>query len=66
MKLLPDWDARHRLSLSGTWTLPSPRGFLKYVVGGWEIGSVAILQSGNPLTIFTDAPFDPLIDSWVK
>jgi Carboxypeptidase regulatory-like domain/TonB dependent receptor len=57
-----DWDARHRLSLAGTWNLPSPRGFLKYVVGGWEIGSVAILQSGTPLTIFTDAPFDPVLD----
>lgn len=57
-----DWDARHRFSLSATWQLPSP-SFLKPLLGGWEIGSVAILQSGTPFTVFTSAPFDPILDA---
>jgi hypothetical protein len=30
---------------------------LKPVLGGWEIASVAILQSGNPMTIFNGTDF---------
>jgi hypothetical protein len=53
-----DWDARHRFSLSGTWEIPSPtHRLLKAVLGGWEFGSVTILQSGNPITIFNGAPY---------
>ncbi len=59
-----DWDARHRFSLSATWELPGPsHGFLRTALGGWEFGSVTILQSGNPITIFNGAPFAPLLDA---
>jgi hypothetical protein len=54
-----DWDATHRFTLSGTYEVPSPKqGFLKPVLGGWEITSVSILQSGNPITIFNGADFE--------
>jgi hypothetical protein len=57
-----DWDARHRFSLSGTYEIPSPRWrYVKTLLGGWEFGSVWILQSGNPITIYTSAPFTPIL-----
>jgi len=54
-----DWDATHRFALAGTYEIPSPRNnkFLKPVLGGWEVGSVWILQSGNPITIVNQADF---------
>jgi hypothetical protein len=54
-----DWDATHRFALAGTYELPSPRNnrYLKPVLGGWEVGSVWILQSGNPITIVNQADF---------
>lgn len=55
-----DWDARHRLSLTGLYNLPSlpqvPLAVRK-VLGGWELGSTIIVQSGYPFTVFTSAPF---------
>ena len=62
-----DWDARHRFALSATWELPGPQhGLMRTVFGGWEFGSVWILQSGNPLTIVNRNPFDPILDSTGK
>ncbi len=59
-----DWDARHRFSLSATWEIPGPsHGLAKMALGGWELGSVTILQSGNPITIFNGAPFAPQLDA---
>jgi len=54
-----DWDATNRFTLSGTYEIPSPKGntFLKSALGGWEVTSVSILQSGNPITIFNGADF---------
>ena len=53
-----DWDAKQRFTLSGTYQLPTPREwFLKSVLGGWELASVWILQSGNPMTIFNGTDF---------
>ena len=53
-----DWDAKNRFTLSGTYQIPGPQPrFLKHALGGWELGSVWILQSGNPITIFNGADF---------
>lgn len=63
---LSDWDARHRFSFSGYYRLPTPFArvpFVRNVLGGWEWTSVAILQSGNPFTVFTSAPFQGNFDA---
>jgi len=53
-----DWDATHRFTLSGTYEVPSPKQrFLKSTLGGWELASVSILQSGNPVTIYNGTDF---------
>jgi hypothetical protein len=53
-------DIRHRFTFSSVYELPfgKDRAFLsnhplRYVVGGWSLGSVATLQSGAPFTVTT-------------
>lgn len=61
-----DWNVPNRLSFSGSYELPSFQGsnaLVHRVFGGWEISSTVILQSGTPFTVFTGAPFQPVLDS---
>lgn len=59
-----DWassnsDVRHRVNLATTYQLPfgkgkkyaSDRGAVSHIVGGWEVGALAVLQSGLPFTV---------------
>jgi hypothetical protein len=58
-----DWassnsDARHRVNLATSYQLPFGKGKrfatdgpANYVVGDWEVGGVAVLQSGLPYTV---------------
>jgi hypothetical protein len=60
-----DWgsftdDARHRAVFSWVYELPFGAGKrwlssnpIRYVVGGWSLGSVSTLQAGPPVTIVT-------------
>lgn len=60
------WDHRHRFSFSGTYELPTPfRGNLagKYLLGGWQISLLSILQSGSPFTVLNYNPYNPVLDS---
>lgn len=57
-----DWDFRNRFSFSGLYQLPTPQGagaFGRHVLGGWEFGSIAILQSGPPYNVVSTANFQP-------
>ncbi|MCI0336381.1 MAG: TonB-dependent receptor [Acidobacteria bacterium] len=47
---LSDFDARHRLVVSGIYELPF-RG--TRMVEGWQLGMIVQLQSGNPVNIVT-------------
>jgi hypothetical protein len=59
-----DWassnsDTRHRVNLASTYQLPfgpgrkhlNAGGAAGHIVGGWEIGGIAVLQSGLPFTV---------------
>ena len=48
-----DFDARHHFTFSGIYDLPFSRNRL---VSGWRIGTIAQLQSGNPLNIVAGSP----------
>jgi hypothetical protein len=48
-----DFDARNHFTFSGIYDLPFTGNRLK---SGWEIGTVAQLQSGNPLNIVAGSP----------
>ena len=61
-----DWDARHRFAFAGSYLLPDPGGsssLLKRLLGGWQVTGTGILQSGLPFTVFTSAPFTPILDA---
>jgi Carboxypeptidase regulatory-like domain len=57
---LADFDATHRLVLSGSWEIPWDKPFrqgnhfLHKLTEGWQLNGIAAFQSGNPFTIFSD------------
>jgi Carboxypeptidase regulatory-like domain len=60
---LADFDISKRFTLDSLWTLPSPfqHGVGNAVLGGWQVSSIVVLQSGTPFTVYTSAPFAPII-----
>ncbi len=51
-----DFDARHRFTASGLWTLPifpHGKGVLHSVLGGWQLGGILQAFSGFPWTPVT-------------
>lgn len=46
-----DYDIRHRLTLSLTYDLPSKKSPLQ-LLEGWQISSIATLESGEPYTLY--------------
>jgi len=45
------FDAKNRFTLSGVYRLPQPNiRFLSILLGGWEVSTLAIAQSGTPFT----------------
>jgi hypothetical protein len=47
-----DYDARHRLTVAGTYELPFMRG--NSFAGGWSVNAVVTLQTGTPFTVYSD------------
>ncbi len=61
-----DWDVRHRFTLTGLWHVPEAAASLRgarRLLSGWELTTVAILQSGTPFTVINRNAFDPLLDA---
>jgi Carboxypeptidase regulatory-like domain len=61
-----NWDAPNRFSLGWNYEFPMVDGGLGLVgraASGWQISGTAILQSGTPFTVSTNAPFSPLTNS---
>ncbi len=53
-----NWDIRNRFSLSGSYTVPGMQaGPGRVVTGGWQLTSIAILETGNPYWVYTSNPF---------
>jgi hypothetical protein len=60
------FDVRHRMSASGVYRFDTPfreNAFSRLVLGGWEIGSTLILQTGMPFSIFNGNPINPIRDA---
>ena len=64
---LSDFDVSKRFTLDSLWTLPSPfaSGVGKTILGGWQVSGIMVLQSGTPFTVYTSAPFAPIITNGV-
>jgi Carboxypeptidase regulatory-like domain len=57
------WDAPNRFSLAWNYEIPGyndGKGLVGRVATGWQLSGTTILQSGNPITVATNAPFIPL------
>lgn len=48
-------DTPKQLSFNGLWQIPAPgvNGWLKNVVGGWQVSALGTLMSGFPATVYT-------------
>jgi hypothetical protein len=60
------YDIRNRFSASGVYYIPSPfksNPIARYVLGGWEMGTTAIMESGAPYWIVNTAGFNPFRDA---
>jgi Carboxypeptidase regulatory-like domain/TonB dependent receptor len=65
-EVIGNFDRTHRLAMSGIWEIPLGRGRrfgatlpapVQWVLGGWQISSIVVRQSGAPLG-FGNVPFD--------
>jgi hypothetical protein len=58
-----NWDVPNRFSLAWNYELPGyndGKGVLGRIATGWQLSGTTVLQSGNPFTVSTNAPFIPL------
>lgn len=57
-----DYDLRHRLSLSATYEVPyfknSSNAIERNVLGGWGVGTILSIRSGEPFTIYDCSNFN--------
>jgi hypothetical protein len=57
---LADFDATHRLVISGSWEIPWDRpfrggnAFMRKLTEGWQLNTIMAFQSGTPFTIFSN------------
>jgi hypothetical protein len=60
------FSAPNRLSFTGTWAPAAPKlssAPVRYLLDGWELSSTVIAQSGYPFTVYTTAPFQPVLNA---
>ncbi len=60
-----DIGIKNRFSLAANYELPfgkSTSGFMKYVIAGWQVNTLAFWQSGIPFTVL-DAAFSPALSN---
>lgn len=55
---LSSFDIPHRFTSALSCLLPSPSGWARGWLGGWQVNGIITVQSGQPFTPFTSA-FDP-------
>jgi len=56
------WNAPNRFSLTWYYNIPdvqNDKGLLGHVASGWAISGTVAAQSGNPVNVYTNAPFEP-------
>ena len=58
------FDVRQKYAMSLIYDIPSPAdsGPAKAILGGWQIGTTTILQSGSPFSVNCSLPFQPVFD----
>jgi hypothetical protein len=61
---LADFDVRNKVAVSALYNTPRLHGntFLSFL-SAWELGGIAILQSGTPFSVYCTTPFTPVFNS---
>jgi hypothetical protein len=56
-KGLADYHAKHNWVMNATWELPfgNKTSRLCWLASGWQVAGIALVRSGNPLTVFVAA-----------
>lgn len=59
-----DFDTRHRITLAGTWQLPGPagNGWMKQVLGNWQMNGIFTWHTGYPWTPTIGVPSVVLVN----
>ena len=54
-----DFSVGKRFTIDSVLEVPTPwrQGFLRAFLGGWQISTIALFQSGLPFSVYTNAPF---------
>jgi hypothetical protein len=62
---LSDFDVSRRFTADSIVKLPDlfKSRLGNALVGGWRMSNIVVLQSGIPFTVYTSAPFNPILDS---
>jgi hypothetical protein len=62
---LSDFDVRQKLAASLVYDLPGPKGpgAKSKLLGGWQAGTVIILQKGTPYSVYNTLPFEPVYNA---
>jgi hypothetical protein len=51
-RAVSDFDRPQRFTVAYVWALPGPKaGWAKYVLGGWQLAGISVLQSGTPFSV---------------
>jgi hypothetical protein len=60
---LSDYDVAQRFTMDSLVMLPSPfkEGMGNVILGGWRFSTILVLQGGLPFTVYTSAPFNPIL-----
>ncbi len=60
---LSDYDVAQRFTMDSLVMLPSPfkEGVGNVILGGWRFSTILVLQGGLPFTVYTSAPFNPIL-----
>jgi hypothetical protein len=60
------FNAPNRFSLTASYDIPglsSGNAFARAVTNGWVFSDITIFQSGYPFVVYTNAPFEPVLNS---
>jgi hypothetical protein len=60
------FNVSQKLAFNVVWdlpTIPSGSELVKRIVGGWQLSTATILQSGTPFSVYCSTPFIPVRDS---
>jgi hypothetical protein len=62
---LSDFNVAKRFTIDSLVMMPDifKSGWSKWLLGGWRMSDIVVLQGGVPFTVYTSASFNPILDA---